>query len=76
MASKSNKFPDNIPGPYYVDNQCISCNACVNEAPDFFGMNDSEGHALCKKQPQTPEDKTQCESAKSVCPVEAIGSDG
>ena len=76
MADKSNKFPDNVSGKYFVDDQCISCDACTTEAPDHFAMNDAEGHAYVKKQPQTPEEVEACERAKDGCPVEAIGNDG
>jgi ferredoxin len=76
MADKANKFPDNAPGPYFVDDQCIACDACVNEAPGHFAMNDEEGHAYVMKQPETEAEKAACEAAKEGCPVDAIGNDG
>ncbi len=76
MADKSAKFKDNIPGKYYVDDQCIACDACVMEADRFFEMNDDDGHAFVKKQPQSPSEIQECESALESCPVEAIGRDG
>ncbi len=76
MADKKAKFAQNVPGPYYVDDQCIACDACVVEAPHFFAMNDQEGHAYVKLQPQTPEGQKACEEALAACPVEAIGRDG
>jgi len=76
VAIKSAKFSDNISGKYYVDDQCIACDACVVEAPAFFIMNDSDGHAYVKNQPQTAEEIVECENALAACPVEAIGNDG
>jgi ferredoxin len=76
MADKTHKYPDNIPGKYYVDEQCIACDACVNEAPKNFQMNDSEGHSKVVRQPETPEEEEACKAAKAACPVEAIGDDG
>lgn len=76
MAQKENKFKDNLTGKYYVDDQCIACDACVVEAPKFFCMNDDEGHAYVKLQPTTPEEIKECENALAACPVEAIGNDG
>ena len=76
MADKSAKLPENVPGKYYVDDQCIACDACVAEAGDFFEMNDEEGHAFVKKQPESDSDIEACENALSACPVEAIGNDG
>ncbi len=76
MANKASKYPDNVPGKFYVDEQCIACDACVNEAPNNFKMNDSEGHSKVQKQPQSPEEEEACKAAMAACPVEAIGNDG
>ena len=76
MADKSAKWEMNKEGKYYVDDQCIACDACIFEAPNFFEMNDDDGHAFVKKQPSTPEELQQCEDALEACPVEAIGNDG
>jgi len=76
MADKEAKWSQNKTGKYYVDDQCIACDACVVEAPDFFEMNDDDGHAYVKKQPETDESKEECENALMCCPVGAIGDDG
>ena len=76
MAEKKRKWKDNLPGAYYVDEQCIACDACVNEAPGFFKMNDLVGHALVYRQPKSSLEILKCENAKAICPVAAIGSDG
>ena len=76
MADKSAKFDMNVEGKYYVDDQCIACDACVVEAPNFFVMNDEDGHAYVSAQPSTPEDEKACIDALEACPVEAIGDDG
>lgn len=76
MADNKHKQPDNVQGKYYVDDQCIACDACTVEASAFFAMNEEDGHAFVKKQPQTPEEIESCENALSCCPVDAIGNDG
>jgi ferredoxin len=76
VADKKHKFKQNVDGSYYVDDQCIACDACCVEAPKFFAMNDDEGHAFVKLQPKTPEEKAEAENALAACPVEAIGRDG
>lgn len=76
MADKKFKFKDNSTGKYYVDDQCIACDACNVEAPGFFGMNEDERHAFVKKQPQNAADIESCENALASCPVDAIGNDG
>lgn len=76
MADKKHRYPQNVPGRYFVDDQCIACDACCIEAPRFFAMNDDEGHAFVKAQPQSPEEIQEAENALAACPVEAIGNDG
>ena len=76
MADKENKFSDNVAGKYYVDDQCIACDACTMEAPDYFKMDDVDGHAFVSKQPEDEQAIEECENALAACPVEAIGNDG
>jgi ferredoxin len=76
MADKNAKFEQNISGAFYVDDQCIACDACVMEAPRFFMMNDEEGHAYVKLQPKNEDEIAECLEALEACPVQAIGNDG
>lgn len=76
MADKDSKWSSNVPGKYYVDEQCIACDACTLEAPKFFFMNDIDGHAYVALQPKTDKELDDCENALAACPVEAIGRDG
>jgi ferredoxin len=76
MADKSAKWSQNVIGKYYVDDQCIACDACCVEAPKFFGMNDDDGHAFVMKQPQTEAEIEECNNALACCPVGAIGDNG
>jgi ferredoxin len=75
MADKNSKYEQNASGKYYVDTQCIACDACCTSAPDNFKMNDDDGHAFLSKQPQSAEEEAQCKEAMEGCPVEAIGND-
>ena len=75
MASKENRVAENVPGRYYVDDQCIGCDMCHTLAPDFFEMTD-RGNSYIKKQPQSPSEIDLCEEALESCPVQAIGNDG
>jgi ferredoxin len=76
MANKENKYPDNVPGKYYVDNQCIDCDLCRETAPANFSRNADGGYSYVCKQPSNPEEEAKCKEAKEGCPVEAIGDDG
>ncbi len=76
MASKENKWPDNVEGKYYVDDQCIDCDLCRETAPDNFRRNEDGGYSYVYKQPETPEEEDNCQQAMEGCPVDAIGDDG
>jgi ferredoxin len=76
MADKSLKFAENVPGKWYVDENCIACDSCISIAPDLFTMNDDSSHAFVKKQPENAEETQLAEDAKGSCPTEAIGDDG
>lgn len=76
MADVANKYPENVSGKYYVDNQCIDCDLCRETAPDNFKRNEDGGYSFVYKQPESPEEEARCQEAKEGCPVEAIGNDG
>jgi ferredoxin len=76
MAVLANRYPDNVPGKFYVDDQCIDCDLCRETAPNNFTRNEDGGYSYVFKQPATPEEETLCREAKEGCPVEAIGEDG
>ncbi|MCX8037002.1 MAG: ferredoxin [Candidatus Sumerlaeia bacterium] len=74
MADKTRKTPGNVPGRYYVDEECILCGDCENRAPENFAM--GETYAYVKKQPATPDEEEKCQEAMDSCPVTCIGNDG
>ena len=76
MADRNDKWPDNVPGKFYVDRECILCSVCSDAAPMNFRMSDDEDHDICYKQPENDDELDQCYEALENCPVEAIGEDG
>jgi len=76
MANAANKYPENAPGKFYVDEQCIDCDLCRETAPANFKRNDDGGHSYVYKQAENPEEEARCKEAMEGCPVEAIGNDG
>lgn len=76
MAELENKYPENVEGEYYVDDQCIDCDLCRETAPSNFTRQENEGYSYVYKQPETDEEKAECEEAMDGCPVEAIGNNG
>ena len=76
MADVANKYPQNVAGKFYVDDQCIDCDLCRETAPANFTRDDDGGHSYLFKQPESAEEEALCKEAMEGCPVEAIGSDG
>ena len=76
MADKSQKQPENVPGKFFVDVNCIDCDVCRETAPNNFTQQADKGYSYVFKQPATPEEEAQCQEALESCPVEAIGNDG
>jgi len=76
MAVVANRYPENVPGKFYVDSQCIDCDLCRETAPANFKRHEDGGYSYVFKQPTTPEEESQSKEAMEGCPVEAIGNDG
>jgi len=76
MAELKDKLPDNVPGKFYVDRECIDCDVCRDTSPANFRRNDENGYSYVYKQPETSEELALCKEAFDACPVEAIGDDG
>ena len=55
MADVANRYPQNVAGLFYVDDQCIDCDLCRETAPANFTRDDDGGHTYVLKQPETPE---------------------
>ena len=76
MADPDDRLPDNVPGKWYVDSNCIDCDVCRTTAPDNFKANEDEGYSFVSKQPEDDDEVAQMEEAMESCPTEAIGNDG
>ena len=76
MANKADKWPQNTPGKFFVDQQCIDCDLCRETAPAFFTRHDEGGYSYVFKQPTTDDEVALCMEALEGCPVEAIGNAG
>ena len=76
MANRNDRFPQNAPGPYYVDSSCIDCDMCRATAPDFFRRDDEIGFSVVFRQPVTPAEFAAAEEGRLGCPTESIGNDG
>lgn len=75
MAEHTKRLPQNVPGRWYVDNNCIDCDLCRETAPTVFRRDDENGNSIVFHQPETEEERQLAEEAMTGCPVEAIGND-
>jgi len=76
MADIEDKNPENEEGKFYVDEQCIDCDLCREQAPDNFQRDEDEGYSYVYKQPENDAELELCMEALEGCPVEAIGDNG
>jgi len=76
MADIEDKFPENVPGKYYVDDSCSACGVCSDTAPENFKLDDDEEHAFVYKQPENADEEALCQESMEGCPEESIGDDG
>ena len=73
MADIEYKLAENVEGRYFVDSECIDCDACRESAPNNFTREPDEGYSYVFKQPVNEEEEKECKEAMDACPVEAIG---
>ena len=74
MSDQPNKRPQNVPGKFYVTEDCLACQACQEVAPNNFRYED--GLSFVFSQPKSLEEEKQCEEAVANCPLAAVKGDG
>ena len=75
VSDQPQKLPKNVPGRFYVTEDCLACEACQDAAPNHFRYGDN-ALSFVFKQPITPVEIKQCQEAMNSCPLEAIKDDG
>jgi ferredoxin len=76
MAELDSRYDDNMAGKYFVDEECIDCDACREIAPRNFKRNQEEGYSYVYKQTEDSQEEEECKTAMEGCPVDAIGDFG
>jgi ferredoxin len=76
MRETPTKYPENVPGIFFVNSDCIECDLCRETAPKNFRRKEPEGYFYVFKQPETPAEEALCRESMSGCPVDAIWNNG
>lgn len=74
-ADPEKKLPENVPGAFFCDSKCISCDMCGEVAPNHFTrIQDNVAQSYVFKQPISQQEIELCQEAIKACPVHAIGT--
>ena len=74
MANRERRNPAGAPGPWFVDDTCIDCDASRQCAPELFA--DRGGKSVLVRQPGTAEEVALVARAMLICPTGSIGTTG
>lgn len=70
--NSSPRLPENVPGPWFVNDECICCELCGELAPEIFKpLYDFSFHVV-HHQPSNNEEESLAKEAAENCPAEAI----
>ncbi len=72
MANPAERYPDNVPGDFFVDRTCIDCDACRRIAPGVFA--EAADHSYVSRQPVSEEERLRSLMALVSCPTGSIGT--
>jgi len=73
VARLADRVPENVPGAFFVDSSCISCDTCRRVAPATFGGGEDD-RAFVAAQPRDSAEERRALMALVACPVAAIGT--
>ena len=72
MAEQPTKLPNNVPGEYYVSEECDGCAYCGMVAPEAFEFDKPTNTYYVSRQPETQDEAQLVSDAMEDCPVDAI----
>src|SRR5262252_5453006 len=73
MAQRTKAYPDNVPGSFFVDRDCIDCETCYSMVPSVF--QDAGNHSRVHRQPGSDAERREAQRALVACPTASIGTD-
>ena len=66
------RLPNNVPGKYYVSDDCDGCAYCASVAPENFDFDKGSNTYFVARQPSSSEEMEFVREAMDDCPVDAI----
>ena len=72
MPEKYPAVEKNVPGRYYVDESCIYCELCLQNAPASFSYDSEKAEAYVSSQPRNSEEHKLMAEAIDWCPIDSI----
>ncbi len=72
MADLKKAVPENVAGPFFVDDTCIDCDTCRQLAPHTF--DDAGDYSFVHRQPQGEAQTREALHALVSCPTGSIGT--
>lgn len=73
MARLADRHPAGAPGPWFVDDRCIDCDAARQVAPGLIARNPGDGVSYFIRQPETADELEMAWRAVMVCPTRSVG---
>jgi len=74
MARRAARLPENVPGPFFVDDTCIDCAVCRHLAPSVFARSSGD-LSFVARQPASEAERTRALMALVACPTSSIGTE-
>jgi glyoxylase-like metal-dependent hydrolase (beta-lactamase superfamily II)/ferredoxin len=74
MARSAARLPENVPGPFFVDESCIDCAVCRHLAPAVFARS-ARDLSFVARQPASNEERIRSLMALVACPTSSIGTE-
>jgi len=72
----AHRYPLNVPGKFYVDDQCTDCDLCRECAPENIRRDDRYGQSYVFKQPENDDEVAAVTEGVEGCPTLAVRTDG
>jgi len=76
MADVANKYPENVPGKFYVDDNTSTAICLAKRRRPISNATTTAVTPTFTSKAESPEEEALCKEAMEGCPVEAIGNDG